>query len=66
MSVVEGPVGVVKSKNNVENKVVSFNTGEIIHIKLKERHRIVGLNNSIIAEIWIHTDLNNPQMKTTL
>ena len=60
-SVVEGPVGVVKSKNNVENKIVSFHTGEIIDIKLKERHRIVGLNNhSIIAEIWIHIDLNNP------
>ena len=53
--------GVVKSKNNVENKIVSINTGEIIDIKLKERHRIVGLNNhSIIAEIWIHVDLNNP------
>ena len=54
-------MGVVKSKNNIENKIVSFHAGEIIDIKLKERHRIVGLNtHSIIAEIWIHIDLNNP------
>ena len=53
--------GKISPKILFVNKIVSFNTGEIIHIKLKERHRIVGLNNhSIIAEIWIHIDLNNP------
>ena len=27
----------------------------------KERHRLVGLDKiGVVAEIWIHTDLNNP------
>ena len=34
--------------------------GEIIHFKAQERHRLVGLDKiGVVAEIWIHTDLNN-------
>ena len=32
-----------------------------IKIKKKERHRIVGLDDyALVAEIWIHTDKENP------
>ena len=35
--------------------------GDIIKIQTEERHRLVGLSNfGVVAEIWIHTDLNNP------
>ena len=35
--------------------------GEVIYFDNKERHRLVGLNKiGVVAEIWIHTDLNNP------
>ena len=34
--------------------------GEIIHFESQERHRLVGLDKiGVVAEIWIHTDLNN-------
>ena len=34
--------------------------GEIIHFQAQERHRLVGLDKiGVVAEIWIHTDLNN-------
>lgn len=29
--------------------------------KVLQRHRLVGLDNdAIVAELWCHTDLNNP------
>ena len=35
--------------------------GEVIHFDNQERHRLVGLDKiGVVAEIWIHTDLNNP------
>ena len=35
--------------------------GDQIEIKKEERHRIVGLDAyALVAEIWIHTDKENP------
>jgi mannose-6-phosphate isomerase len=35
--------------------------GQVINLKCGERHRLVGTNGfGIVAEIWQHTDKNNP------
>jgi hypothetical protein len=34
---------------------------EIVRLNQGQRHRLVGLNSwGMIAEIWQHTDINNP------
>ena len=36
-------------------------TGDQIRLKKEERHRLIGLSDfAVIAEIWQHTDPNNP------
>ena len=36
-------------------------TGDQIKLKKGERHRLIGLNDfAVLAEIWQHTDSNNP------
>ena len=38
-----------------------FAQGDVIKINENMRHRAVGLDNwAVIAEIWVHTDANNP------
>ena len=59
--VIGATVGVVRSNNDKENIIETFNTGDIIKLKQGERHRLVGLNNwGIIAEIWQHTNKKWP------
>lgn len=60
-TILEGPVEIVTndSDNLVPGKTYQDNS--FIDIKLGERHRLVGLDNwGIVAEIWLHTDPNNP------
>ena len=53
-------IGVIRSLTNFENDLILKKEGEIIHFKAQERHRLVGLDKiGVVAEIWIHTDLNN-------
>lgn len=59
--VVSGTVGVVKSDTDDETEVKSYQPGELIVLKQGERHRLVGLAEwGILAEIWQHTDAENP------
>ena len=59
--VFDGRVGVIRSDNNNENQMEVFSKDNIIKLKKGERHRLVGLKKiGIVAEIWQHTDLNNP------
>ena len=54
-------IGVIRSLTNFENDLIIKKEGEVIHFDNQERHRLVGLNKiGVVAEIWIHTDLNNP------
>ena len=54
-------IGVIRSLTNFENDLIIKKEGEVIHFDNKERHRLVGLDKiGVVAEIWIHTDLNNP------
>lgn len=60
-SVIKGSIKVIKSDDNTEQNEYILNKGDQIEIKKEERHRIVGLDSyALVAEIWIHTDKENP------
>lgn len=59
--VVQGPVGVAISDSDEQGEVKNLQVGERIILRQGERHRLVGLKEwGILAEIWQHTDANNP------
>lgn len=59
--VIDGKAGVVVSKTDVQKPVKTLEFGDTIRLPQGERHRLVGLENwAIIAEIWQHTDPDNP------
>ncbi|HXH99119.1 MAG TPA: cupin domain-containing protein [Sphingobacteriaceae bacterium] len=59
--VVEGEVGLVTSDTDTEGELKKCRPGDIITLKQGERHRLIGLSDwGILAEIWQHTDINNP------
>lgn len=59
--VVQGPVGVVRSHTDEEGELVVHQAGEYIKLAQGERHRLIGLDTqAIIAEIWQHTDAEQP------
>ena len=56
-----GSVGVIRSKNDIETQMNIHKSGDTITFDIQERHRLVGLKNiGVVAEIWQHTDINNP------
>ncbi len=57
----EGPVSVATSDDDQESKKHVLQKGETIRLRQGERHRLIGLEHwGIIAEIWQHTDSENP------
>lgn len=59
--VVLGPVGVKISDNDIEGELSILNNNDFIKMDKGERHRLIGLNSwGVVAEIWQHTDYNNP------
>ena len=60
-TIVEGTVGVIRSENDEETPLETYTVGDTITLAQGERHRLVGLDDwGIIAEIWQHTDPQNP------
>jgi mannose-6-phosphate isomerase len=57
-----GTAGVVTSDTDDEKDTTHLQIGDIIQLKQGERHRLIGLEGGwgIIAEIWRHTDAENP------
>ncbi len=56
-----GPVGTIRSDTDEQQPLETHQTGELIECTCTQRHRIVGLENwAVIAEIWSHTDPDNP------
>lgn len=54
-------VGIIRSKTNFEEDMCIYKEGDFIKFDKEERHRLIGLSKpGIVAEIWIHTDINNP------
>lgn len=59
--VVKGKVGIVRSKSDELKAQEILMEGDRVEIEQGERHRLVGLDQwSVIAEIWQHSDPNNP------
>ena len=59
--VIGGKVGVVQSDNDTETSVQTKILNNVISLRQGERHRLIGLESwGIVAEIWQHTDNNNP------
>lgn len=56
-----GTADVVISDTDQEKETKHLNVGDIIQLKQGERHRLIGLGEwGIVAEIWRHTDAENP------
>ena len=60
-SVYRGTVGVVVSDTDFEKEMIELNQGDQIKLKKEQRHRLIGLDDwAVIAEIWQHTEKDNP------
>ncbi|HMU08551.1 MAG TPA: hypothetical protein PKC54_00980 [Ferruginibacter sp.] len=56
-----GTAGVVTSDTDEEKETKYLSIGDIVQLEQGERHRLIGLENwGIVAEIWRHTDPENP------
>ena len=59
--VASGEIKVITSHDDLERKEEILKQGDEISISQEERHRIIGTDNyAVVAEIWIHTDKDNP------
>ena len=59
--VVDKPVGIMRSETDEQTEVKTYIKGDLIILEKGERHRLVGLEDwGIVAEIWIHTEPDNP------
>ena len=59
--VVSGEIKVVTSRDDVERKEKILIEGDEIRLSKGEKHRIIGTDDyAVVAEIWIHTDKDNP------
>ena len=59
--VYKGEVGIIRSDDDTENEIEIYREGDQITLKQGERHRLIGLDNyGVVAEIWQHTDKNDP------
>ena len=59
--VFKGEVGVSRSFDDNEKPLKKLITGDQIKLKKGERHRLISLDDfAVIAEIWQHTDPENP------
>lgn len=59
--VVEGPVGVAVSDQDVEPEPLTYEAGRSLRLPTGTRHRLYGLKDwGVVAEIWVHTDPTVP------
>jgi mannose-6-phosphate isomerase len=57
-----GKAKVALSDNDEETEIVELNVGDIVQLSQGKRHRLIGDENNwgIVAEIWQHTNEENP------
>ena len=59
--VIRGNVGIVTSFDDEEGQLEVLKPGELIKLEQGQRHRLIGTSNwAVLAEIWQHTDQDNP------
>lgn len=58
---VAGKAAISRSFTDQENPATDMEIGDLIKLAQGERHRLIGKDTwGIVAEIWVHTDPNNP------
>ncbi|MDN3688965.1 phosphoheptose isomerase [Cyclobacterium jeungdonense] len=58
---IAGEGGVITSDTDSEGSLKTLGIGEVVRLRQGERHRLLGLGNwAVVAEIWMHTDPENP------
>lgn len=58
---IEGKVAVATSLTDEESEIKNLSKGDKIKLQQGERHRLIGLEDwGVVAEIWQHTDAENP------
>jgi mannose-6-phosphate isomerase-like protein (cupin superfamily) len=58
---IDGEVAVATSLTDEEEEIKKLVVGDKIKLQQGERHRLIGLDSwGIVAEIWQHTDAENP------
>lgn len=62
MKLIGGEAALMTSDDDEETEVTVMEPGEIVHLRQGVRHRLIGTDTNwgIIAEIWQHTDKDNP------
>lgn len=59
--ILEGSVGVAKSKDDKKPKAETFVSGSLLEFSQGERHRLIGLDTiGVVAEIWKHAEPSHP------
>jgi mannose-6-phosphate isomerase len=59
--VIEGKVGIIRSETDEEKELEILGKFDKVYLRQGQRHRLLGLDDwAIVAEIWQHTDPNNP------
>ena len=59
--VYQGTVGIIRSNDNDQKPILTLNEGDQVRLNQGERHRLIGFDQqAVVAEIWQHTDPNNP------
>ncbi|MCL1677257.1 cupin domain-containing protein [Elizabethkingia meningoseptica] len=59
--VVDGVVGIKRSNTDEEGVLNEYKPKDQVKLEQGERHRLIGLDGwGVVAEIWQHTDANNP------
>ncbi|WP_241125734.1 cupin domain-containing protein [Cognataquiflexum nitidum] len=58
---IAGASGIVRSNTDEQVEASDMKIGELVVLDKGERHRLIGKNNwGLVAEIWMHTDPDNP------
>jgi mannose-6-phosphate isomerase len=58
---IAGSSAICRSQTDEEGPVSAMQAGQAIALQDKERHRLIGSGNwGIVAEIWMHSDPENP------
>lgn len=59
--VYKGTIGIIRSNDDDQKPLITLNQGDQVRLRQAERHRLIGLEEqALVAEIWQHTDPENP------
>lgn len=58
---ISGQSAISRSKSDVQGPVEVMKLDEVVSLEKGERHRLIGTDNwGVVAEIWMHSDPENP------